>query len=54
MLVSDMIKRLQQLDPDSVIVILHDDGGWCNIGEVTTHNGEPVITTDFTLPFSSE
>jgi hypothetical protein len=53
--VKSLIKKLQEFDQDSVVVLLDADRkGWCNI-DVVVHWGSSVgITPDTYLPFTSD
>lgn len=53
MLVGDLLRRLEGLDPKTPIVFSDEEGGWSNF-DIFMVDGFLHIRLDFALPFSDE
>lgn len=54
MTAKELIKALSKLPEDKVCILVGEDGGWCNIEEVTECLSTIEIVTDCTPVFTSD
>ncbi len=43
---SDILKKLEPMDDDKVIVFVGSDGGWSNLGPITETEGSIELRAD--------
>jgi hypothetical protein len=54
MLKFELLKQLENFPDDATVIIMFNDGGWCNVDVVMDSGGDIAITPDTGTCFSDE